>query len=140
LFDAGRGPYSILIDTFVFFAYFTTVVFADAVRGQEVWSYLTSIGAFPVALGAPILGAIADAGGRRKPRLLACVILGAPCKAALWYASPGMPPGFSWVFLAGAVQLRARHLRRPAGRLARYAHWLAAGGDGASPCWSRADW
>ena len=69
LFDAGRGPYSILINTFVFSAYFTTVVFADPVRGQEVWSYLTSVGAFLVALGAPILGAIADAGGRRKPWL-----------------------------------------------------------------------
>jgi UMF1 family MFS transporter len=100
LFDAGRGPYSILINTFVFSAYFTTVVFADPVQGQTMWSYLTSIGAFLVALGAPILGAIADAGGRRKPWLIACVILGAPCMAALWYATPGMPPGFAWVFLA----------------------------------------
>ncbi len=100
LFDGGRGPYSVLINTFVFSAYFSTVVFADPVRGQEVWSYLTAIGAFLVALGAPVLGAIADAGGRRKPWLLACVILGVPCMAALWYATPGMPPGFSWVFLA----------------------------------------
>jgi MFS transporter, UMF1 family len=100
VFDAGRGPYSILINTFVFSAYFTTVVFADPVQGQTVWSYLSSIGAFLVALGAPILGAIADAGGRRKPWLLGCVILGAPCMAALWYATPGMAPGFSWVFLA----------------------------------------
>src|SRR5215469_16961383 len=86
LFDGGRGPYSVLVNTFVFSAYFSTVVFADAVRGQEVWSYLTSIGAFLVAIGAPILGAIADAGGRRKPWLLACVILGVPSMAALWYA------------------------------------------------------
>jgi len=100
VFDAGRGPYSILINTFVFSAYFTTVVFADPVQGQTVWSYLSSIGAFLVALGAPILGAVADAGGRRKPWLLGCVILGAPCMAALWYATPGMASGFSWVFLA----------------------------------------
>jgi UMF1 family MFS transporter len=100
LFDAGRGPYSILINTFVFSAYFSAVVFTDPVRGQEVWSYLTAIGAFLVAIGAPVLGAIADAGGRRKPWLAACVILGVPCMAALWYATPGMPPGFSWVFLA----------------------------------------
>src|SRR5215469_13082567 len=100
LFDGGRGPYSVLVNTFVFSAYFSTVVFADPVRGQEVWSYLTAIGAFAVAIGAPILGAIADAGGRRKPWLFACVVLGVPCMAALWYATPAMPPGFSWVFLA----------------------------------------
>ena len=100
VFDAGRGPYSILINTFVFSAYFTTVVFADPVQGQAVWSYLSAIGAFLVAIGAPILGAVADAGGRRKPWLLGCVILGAPCMAALWYATPAIPPGFSWVFLA----------------------------------------
>ena len=103
LFDAGRGPYSILINTFVFSAYFSTVVISDPVRGQEVWSYLTAIGAFVVAIGAPILGAIADAGGRRKPWLLACVIVGVPSMACLWYAVPGMPPQFSWVFVAPII-------------------------------------
>ncbi len=100
LFDGGRGPYNVLVNTFVFSAYFSTVVIADPVRGQEAWSYLTAIAAFLVAIGAPIFGAIADAGGRRKPWLFACLVLGVPSMAALWFATPGMPPGFSWVLLA----------------------------------------
>ena len=100
LFDGGRGPYNVLVNTFVFSAYFSTVVITDPVRGQAEWSYLTAIAAFLVALGAPVLGAIADAGGRRKPWMFACVILGVPSMAALWFATPNMAPGFSWVFLA----------------------------------------
>lgn len=100
LFDGGRGPYSTLVNVFVFSAYFSTVVIADPVRGQATWSYLTSIAALLVAIGAPILGAIADAGGRRKPWIVACLILGVPCMAALWYATPHLPAGFAWVLLA----------------------------------------
>ena len=100
LFDAGRGPYSVLVNTFVFSAYFSTVVIADPIRGQATWSFLTSIAALIVAIGAPILGAIADAGGRRKPWMLACLVIGVPSMAALWYAAPGMAPGFQWVLLA----------------------------------------
>jgi UMF1 family MFS transporter len=65
-----------------------------------VWSYVTSTAAFLVALGAPILGAIADAGGRRKPWLLATVLLGAPCMAAIWFAVPDMHSGMIWVMAA----------------------------------------
>jgi UMF1 family MFS transporter len=44
-----------------------------------------------VALGAPFLGAIADAGGRRKPWLLGFqLLLSAGC-ALLWLAQPGQP-------------------------------------------------
>lgn len=100
LFDGGRGPYSTLVNVFVFSAYFSTVVISDPVRGQATWSYLTSVAALLVAIGAPILGAIADAGGRRKPWIVGCLILGAPCMAALWYATPHLPAGFSWVLLA----------------------------------------
>ena len=93
LFDGCRSPYNALVNIFVFSAYFSTVVIPDPIRGQVVWSYVTSTAAILVAIGAPILGAIADAGGRRKPWLLACVLLGAPCMAAIWFATPGMTHG-----------------------------------------------
>ncbi len=100
LFDGARSPYNVLVNIFVFSAYFATTVIPDPVRGQAVWSYVTSSAAFLVAIGAPVLGAIADAGGRRKPWILATVLLGAPCMALIWFATPGMTAGLGWVMLA----------------------------------------
>ena len=100
LFDGCRSPYNVLVNIFVFSAYFTAVVIPDSVHGQVVWSYVTSTAAFLVAIGAPILGAIADAGGRRKPWLLATVLLGVPCMAAIWFAVPNMQSGMIWVMIA----------------------------------------
>src|SRR5262249_24583990 len=71
LFDGARSPYNVFINIFVFSAYFSTVVIPDPVRGQTWWSYITSGASVLIAISAPVLGAIADAGGRRKPWLLA---------------------------------------------------------------------
>ena len=103
LYDGARSPYNVLVNIFVFSAYFATVVVPDSVRGQEVWSGITATSAFLVAIGAPILGAIADAGGRRKPWLLACVLLGAPCMVTIWFAVPAMQPGLMWTLVVAAL-------------------------------------
>ena len=98
--DGARSPYNVLVNIFVFGAYFSTVVIPDPVRGQTVWSFVSCVGALLVAIGAPILGAIADAGGRRKPWLFGCLVLGAPCMASLWFATPHMTSGLLWIMLA----------------------------------------
>ncbi len=98
--DGARSPYNVLVNIFVFAAYFSTVVIPDPVRGQTVWSFVSSGAALLVALGAPVLGAIADAGGRRKPWLVGCLLLGAPSMAALWFATPQMSSGLAWIMLA----------------------------------------
>ena len=105
LFDGARIPDNVLINIFVFSAYFSTVVISDPVRGQIVWSYTSAVGAVLVAIGAPILGAIADAGGRRKPWLIGCIAFGVPSMAALWFATPGMNAGLVWILAAivGAI-------------------------------------
>jgi UMF1 family MFS transporter len=95
--DGARNPYNVLVNIFVFAAYFTTVVIPDPVRGQTVWSFVEATGALLVAIGGPILGAIADAGGRRKPWLVGCMVFGAPAMAALWFATPGMTSGLFWI-------------------------------------------
>src|ERR1700742_4824571 len=78
LFDGARIPDNVLVQIFVFSAYFSTVVISDPVRGQEVWSYTSAVGAIVVGIGAPILGAIAEGGGRRKPWLVGCIAIGLP--------------------------------------------------------------
>ncbi|MEI9887689.1 MAG: MFS transporter [Rhizomicrobium sp.] len=103
LLDASRSPYVVFVNIFVFSAYFTTVVVPDPVRGQILWSYITVATAIGLALGAPLLGAIADAGGRRKPWIAGCIVVGIPCMSALWFATPGMTLGIGWVIAALVV-------------------------------------
>ena len=91
--DGARSPFNVLVNIFVFSAYFSTVVITDPVKGQTTWALLTSTSSLIIALSAPILGAIADAGGRRKPWLAFCVIVGAPCMLATWWALPNMTSG-----------------------------------------------
>src|SRR5262249_13161384 len=100
MFDGSRSPYNTLINIFVFSAYFTTVVIGDSVRGQVVWSYITSAAALLVRIGGPVLGAIADVGGRRKPWIAVCVILSIPCMASIWFATPGMTTGLPYIIAA----------------------------------------
>jgi UMF1 family MFS transporter len=99
LIDSARGPYASLITLFVFSAYFATVVVPDPVRGQALWSYASSIAALLIAVGAPVVGAIADVGGTRKPWIAASVAVGVPCMALLWVATPAMTTGLGWVVL-----------------------------------------
>jgi UMF1 family MFS transporter len=102
VFDGARSPYNVLINIFVFSAYFSTVVIPDPVRGQTTWSFVTSTAAIIIALTAPLLGAIADAGGRRKPWLVATLIIGVPSMLVLWYATPGMTSGLGLI-IAGLI-------------------------------------
>ncbi|MGF1609538.1 MAG: MFS transporter [Kiloniellales bacterium] len=89
LFDWANSSFPTVIVTFVFAAYFTQVVAPDVELGTGLWGMTISLSALTVAFLAPICGAIADRGGRRKPWLfvfsLVCVVAG----AALWYIVPG---------------------------------------------------
>ncbi len=105
LFDWASQPYFTLVTTFVFAPYFAASVAESAVRGQTLWGYAAAASGLLVALLSPILGAVADAGGRRK-RWLATfsVMLVAGC-AALWFAVPGsalaVPVALGGFVLAG---------------------------------------
>lgn len=100
LFDGTRGPYSSLVSYFVFAPYFATVVVANPVRGQSLWSYTSAIAAALLAVGGPIAGAIADASGRRKPWIVFFMAVGIASMATLWFARPGMGTELLWVMVA----------------------------------------
>lgn len=89
LFDWAQQPFHTLIITFVFAPYFAAAVAPDAARGQELWGYATGIGGLLIALSSPVLGAIADAAGPRKPWIVAFSILGVVGCWMLWFAVPG---------------------------------------------------
>ena len=76
LFDWAQQPFHTLIITFVFAPYFAAAVAPDPAKGQELWGYATGIGGLIIALSSPVLGAIADASGPRKPWILLFSIVG----------------------------------------------------------------
>ncbi len=98
-FDWASQPYNTLILTFVFGPYFAAIVTqhfigtgmdemaADA-RTQSIWSLGLTVSGLIIAFSAPILGAMADAAGRRMPWIWffsALYVFGASC---LWFAYP----------------------------------------------------
>src|ERR1700738_5277059 len=70
-FDWAAQPYFTLITTFVFAPYFATHVASDAASGQALWGFATAAAGLMIALLSPVLGAVADARGRRKPWIAA---------------------------------------------------------------------
>jgi UMF1 family MFS transporter len=104
LFDWAQQPFHTLIITFVFAPYFAAAVAPDPARGQELWGYATGAGGLLIALCSPVLGAIADASGPRKPWILLFSVLGVIGCWMLWYALPASP-NIGLVMLAVAVAL-----------------------------------
>ena len=87
-FDWASSPFFAVVITFVFATYVTTVVAPDEITGTAEWSRMTVIAALLIAVISPVLGAIADAGGARKPWLLAFMLLSCVATACLWFVAP----------------------------------------------------
>lgn len=89
LFDWANSPFTTLIITFVFPAYFAAAIVGDQVKGQAIWGYAIGASGLVIALLSPPLGAIADVGGRRKPWIMGFTALCIAASALLWFAAPG---------------------------------------------------
>lgn len=87
-FEGARNPHVLLITIYIFAPYFYLHLVGDPVKGQSLWGDLNSLAGLIIALTAPILGAVADAGGRRKPWLFAFSCTLTLTAVALWYALP----------------------------------------------------
>ncbi len=90
-FDWAAQPYFTLITTFVFAPYFVTHVAADPASGQSLWGFATAAAGLIIALLSPVLGAIADASGRRKPWIGAFGALLVIGSCLMWFGKPGDP-------------------------------------------------
>lgn len=101
-FDWANSAFPTVIVTFVFSAYFAKGVAADEVTGTSQWSYALSLSMLGTALVGPLLGAIADHGGRRKPWVLSFAVLMVAATAMLWFARPKAPEVW-WILLAFGV-------------------------------------
>ena len=87
-YDWASSPFFAVVITFVFATYVTTVVAPNEIEGTAVWSRMTVLAALIIAVTSPVLGAIADAGGPRKPWLLVFMLLSAGATGLLWFVAP----------------------------------------------------
>lgn len=91
LYDWANSGYPTVITTYVFSAYFAKVIAANDVEGTSQWAYAMSLAGLAVAIGSPLLGAIADQGGRRKPWVGVFTLLCVIGALALWWVAPVDP-------------------------------------------------
>jgi UMF1 family MFS transporter len=102
-FDWAAQPYFTLITTFVFAPYFATHVASDPASGQALWGFATAAAGLMIALMSPVLGAIADASGRRKPWIAgfgALLVIGS---GLMWFGKPGDASVIPPLLLAYAI-------------------------------------
>ena len=100
LFDWACQPFFTLVTTFVYAPYFASVLVGDGARGQALWGFAAGTAGLLVALFSPILGAVADATGRRKPWIAAFGLLLIIGSWALWFGRPGDASTIPVVLLA----------------------------------------
>src|SRR5450631_1478660 len=102
-FDWAAQPYFTLITTFVFAPYFATHVASDPASGQALWGFATAAAGMMIALLSPVLGAIADASGRRKPWIAAFGALLVIGSCLMWFGRPGDVAGIPALLLAYGI-------------------------------------
>lgn len=99
LFDVAQQPYATLGLTFIFGPYFAAVaagVFAGqgadpqaaGAQAQSLWGTAQTIAGLAIALSAPLLGAYADASGRKTPWIAGLSVVYVLCAWGLWLLHP----------------------------------------------------
>lgn len=102
-FDWAAQPYFTLITTFVFAPYFAGFVAPDPATGQALWGFATAAAGLMIAVMSPILGAIADASGRRKPWIAGFGLLLVIGSSLMWFGKPGDPSIIPTLLLSYAI-------------------------------------
>ncbi|MEP2435521.1 MAG: MFS transporter [Roseibium sp.] len=103
LFDWAAQPFFTLVTTFVFAPYFASALANTPAEGQALWGYATAGAGLAIALLAPILGAIADATGHRKPWIFVFSLPFVFACWMLWYTEPGNPSAIPVALASFAV-------------------------------------
>ncbi|HMG51348.1 MAG TPA: MFS transporter [Inquilinus sp.] len=88
LYDWAMSAFNTVIGTFVFSVYFAKGIVGDADHGAALWGVVAGSAGIAIALLSPVLGAVADHGGRRKAWLATCVAVSVVPTALLWFMAP----------------------------------------------------
>ncbi|MGB8274604.1 MAG: MFS transporter [Alphaproteobacteria bacterium] len=87
-YDWANSAFPAVISTFVFSTYFTQAVAENPTIGTAQWSWAITASALFVAALGPVLGAISDAAGPRKPWLLGFTLVSAVACGLMWFVHP----------------------------------------------------
>lgn len=96
VYDWANSSFPAVILTFVFAAYFVRGVAVTPVQGTGLWAMAITASAIAIAVVSPVLGAIADRSGARKPWLGAFTIVCIVATGCLWWVRPAP----DWIILA----------------------------------------
>src|SRR3954454_5452913 len=102
-FDWAAQPYFTLITTFIFGPYFASHVAPDPATGQSLWGFATAAAGIVIAAMSPVLGAIGDASGRRKPWIAAFGAMLVIGSSLMWFGKPGDTSVIPPLLLAYAI-------------------------------------
>ena len=69
-YDFANSPFTTIVVTFIYSAYFASGIVGDEAMGQVYWGNAVTLCAIIIAFLSPIMGAVADQGGYRKTFLL----------------------------------------------------------------------
>jgi len=89
MYDFANSAFTTLIVTFIFSAYYAQRIAPDPIDGAIWWTRAVQASAIIVALIMPVLGAMADFGGRKKRFLLVATLACVALTAALFWMTPG---------------------------------------------------
>lgn len=89
MYDFANQPFTTIIVTFIYSAFFVKVIAGNEQVGTTMWANAISITAIVVAFLSPVLGAIADNGGYRKFFLILCTWVCSMCCFFLYFPQSG---------------------------------------------------
>ncbi len=98
LYDWANSSYFVIIQTFVFAAYFSETIAENVEIGTAQWGNMIGFAGIVIALTAPFFGAIADQAGKRKPWIAFFTFVCVIGSALLWFAEPD--PSSLWLALS----------------------------------------
>jgi MFS transporter, UMF1 family len=124
-YDWANSAFAAVIQTFVFAAYFTRSVAPNEATGTAQWGASIGIAGLVVAVGGPLLGAVADQTGRRKPWIAASSALAIAATGLMWFVTPSPDSALLALLLVGVgtigTELNASRNRKTNG-LSRLRH------------------
>lgn len=133
LYDWANNGFFTPIQTFVFAAYFARSVAENPETGTAMWGSMLGIAGLAVGLGGPLLGAVADQSGRRKPWIAVFTLLCVASTMLLWLVRP--EAAWAWPALVlvclGTIGAESSMIfynamlpdLAPPGRLGRWSGW-----------------
>jgi MFS transporter, UMF1 family len=111
-FDWASQPYHTVLLTFIFGPFFVSLAAENFLaqgieteqakaNAQAMWSFTLTITGLLIGFGAPVLGAMADTGGRRIPWVIGFSLMLFAGAGALWFTAPD-GSNLTWMLMAFA--------------------------------------